>query len=77
MCNFIVTIVMVLSAPTKHNIQGKLEVSQSHFKDFVDASQYARFNMLSIGAGLIDKKYPRVVGVEIQEMQSFKCKESK
>lgn len=73
MCNFIVTVVMLMSNPTPSNTQGVLKVSQFHFKTFLEANRFASNELLSMGAGLSDKKVPRVNGVELQEMEPFKC----
>ncbi len=75
MCNFLVTIVMLMSSPTPSNTQGTIKVSQFHFKTYIEANKFAKDHLLLMGAGLQDKKTPRVNGVDLQEMQPFKCKE--
>lgn len=74
MCNFLVTIVMLMSNPTPSNTQGVIKVSQYSFDTFVVASRFARGETLFMGAGLHDKKVPRVIGVDFQSTQPFKCK---
>lgn len=74
MCNFLVTIVMLISNPTPKNTLGTIEVNQYYFKTYIAANKFARSELLAMGAGLSDKKVPRVNGVDLQEMQPFDCK---
>lgn len=69
MCYFIVTITMLISAPT----QGVLKVTQDHFQTYVEANRFARNNMLLMGAGLQGSPLSKIKSVKIQETEKHKC----
>lgn len=72
-CNFMLTITLLISGPTKENTFGILKVEQYRFSDFTKASSMASTYILSVGAGLLSKNYPRTIGVDLQELKNIKC----
>ncbi len=74
MCSFLVTITMLMTNPVSPSHLPKLEVKQYAFETFLKANQFSKDKLLEMGAGLSTKQVPRINGVDIQEVQPFKCK---
>lgn len=73
MCNFLVTITLMISGPTKNNTQGILKVEQYSYSEFIKANELTRRYLLSMGAGIESKSYPKTVGVDLVKTSDFKC----
>jgi hypothetical protein len=72
-CNFLVTVTLMVSGPTKNNTQGVLKIQQYNYSEFIKANELTRRYLLSIGAGIESKDYPKTIGIDLVKTSDFKC----
>lgn len=73
-CHFIVTLGLIMSAPTPQNTQGVLKVKQMHFQNYKGAKKFADYYLKEMELGKNDPTYPKIQGVDISELPPFECR---
>lgn len=72
-CNFLVTVTLVISGPTKNNTQGILKVNQYSYSEFIKANELAQRYIENMGLEIKAKSYPKTIGVDLVKTSDFKC----
>lgn len=74
LCQWLVTISLIIAPPDIHNTMGTLKVKQFSFKSQIIAKKFATFFVN--GLGLKDGKEKLYIqGVGLDEMPPFKCED--
>lgn len=72
-CNFLVTVTLMISGPTKNNTVGILKVEQYSYSNFIEADNLTHRYLKSLAAGIGSKKYPKTIGIDLMQTSDFKC----